>query len=152
MQFFLRLSELFDERRQKDHGSIYLTQKCSKCRLVDPHFMAFLIGTVSYGEDSPESTAAQPFPDLNPTKPLPIIIRATNGKSKEKRDKKVKLSTIVEVDALESFYGKYAEVCKLGMSGLKKRDRSKAKEKLKAKKKKQGGNAAGVIEIKKEKS
>ena len=26
-QFFLRLSELFDERRQKDHGSIYLTQK-----------------------------------------------------------------------------------------------------------------------------
>lgn len=26
-QFFLRLSELFDERRQKDHGSIHLTQK-----------------------------------------------------------------------------------------------------------------------------
>jgi hypothetical protein len=26
-QFFLHLSELFDERRQKDHGSILLTQK-----------------------------------------------------------------------------------------------------------------------------
>jgi signal recognition particle subunit SRP14 len=110
---------------------------------------------VSYQEDtdgdSSEPTAAQPFPDLNPSKPLPIIIRASNGKSKEKRDKKVKLSTVVEVDALEAFYGKYAEVCKLGMSGLKKRDRSKAKEKLKAKKKKQGG-VVGAVEIKKEKA
>jgi hypothetical protein len=26
-QFFLRLAELFDERRRKDHGSIHLTQK-----------------------------------------------------------------------------------------------------------------------------
>lgn len=97
--------------------------------------------------DSPEATSEAPFPDQNPSKPLPIIIRATNGKSKANRDKKVKLSTVVEVDALESFYSKYAEVCKLGMSGLKKRDRSKAKEKLK-KKKKQGGAAAGA-EVKK---
>jgi hypothetical protein len=28
-QFFERLAELFDERRKKDHGSIFLTQKCS---------------------------------------------------------------------------------------------------------------------------
>ncbi|KAE8449943.1 hypothetical protein EG329_007082 [Mollisiaceae sp. DMI_Dod_QoI] len=134
--FFLRLSELFDERRQKDHGSIYLTQK-----------------RMAYGEDtdvdSPESTVAQPFSDLSPAKPLPILIRATNGKSKENRAKKVKLSTIVEVDSLENFYSKYAEVCKLGMSGLKKRDRSKAKEKLKAKKKKQGGGATGAVDVKK---
>lgn len=60
---------------------------------------------------------------------------------------KIKLSTVVEVDALEAFYAKYAEVCKAGMSGLKKRDRSKAKEKLKAKKKKQG--AGGGPEVKK---
>ncbi|KAK0101490.1 hypothetical protein ONS95_006660 [Cadophora gregata] len=128
--FFLRLSELFDERRQKDHGSIYLTQK-----------------RMTYGEDtdvsSPEATSEAPFPDQNPPQPLPIIIRATNGKSKANRDKKVKLSTIVEVIALEGFFAKYAEVCKLGMSGLKKRDRSKAKEKLK-KKKKQGGAASGA--------
>ncbi|KAF8866066.1 signal recognition particle 14kD protein [Acephala macrosclerotiorum] len=137
--FFLHLSELFDERRQKDHGSVFLTQK-----------------RMAYGEDAdasdaPESSTSQPFPDQNLSKPLPIIIRATNGKSKEKRDKKIKLSTIVEVDALESFYSKYAEVCKLGMSGLKKRDRSKNKEKLKAKKKKlgAGGGSAGVAETKK---
>ncbi|TVY89203.1 hypothetical protein LAWI1_G005131, partial [Lachnellula willkommii] len=86
----------------------------------------------------------------NPSQPLPLIIRATNGKSKEKRDKKVKLSTIVEADALEGFFAKYAEVCKTRMSGLKKRDRSKQKEKLKAKKRKQGGGAAaGTVDVKK---
>lgn len=102
---------------------------------------------VTYDVDSekPPASDAQ-FPDLDPSLTLPIIIRATNGKSKEKRDKKVKLSTIVKPDELEGFYAKYAEVCKAGMSGLKKRDRRGAKEKLKAKKK-QGAGAA--VEIKK---
>lgn len=106
---------------------------------------------MNYGEDvdveDAETTPSQPFPDLAPSKPLPIIIRATNGKAKEKIKDKIKLSTVVEVDALEAFYTKYADICKLGMSGLKKRDRSKNKEKLKAKKKKQGG--AGAAEVKK---
>jgi signal recognition particle subunit SRP14 len=107
---------------------------------------------VAFGEDTDveaPATTAEAFPDLNPSKPLPIIIRATNGKSKDQRDQKIKLSTIVETDALEGFFAKYAEVCKLGMSGLKKRDRSKAKEKLKAKKKKQGGAAGVAVDIKK---
>jgi signal recognition particle subunit SRP14 len=105
---------------------------------------------VSYGEnvdmEATETTSAQPFPDLAPPKPLPIIIRATDGKSKEKREKRIKLSTIVEINDLEGFYAKYADICKLGMSGLKKRDRSKAKEKLKAKKKKQ---SSAAVEVKK---
>ncbi len=104
---------------------------------------------MSYGEntdvEASEPTVEQPFPDLNPSKPFPIIIRATNGKSKDHRDKKIKLSTIVNADALDGFFAKYAEVCKLGMSGLKKRDRSKQKEKLKAKKKKQGGSTATEV-------
>ncbi|KAH7369903.1 signal recognition particle 14kD protein-domain-containing protein [Rhexocercosporidium sp. MPI-PUGE-AT-0058] len=146
--FFLRLSELFDDRRQKDHGSIYLTQKRSTGSPNSAHISpASLTAAVTYGEDtdvnSTETSTEAPFPDQNLSKPLPIIIRASNGKSKANRDKKVKLSTIVEVDDLEGFYAKYAEVCKLGMSGLKKRDRSKAKEKLK-KKKKQGGAAAAA--------
>ena len=98
---------------------------------------------MSYGETSDTDLEAptldEPFPDLHPSNPLPIIIRATNGKSKDKKAKKVKLSTVVESDALEAFFVRYAEVCKAGMSGLKKRDRSKAKEKLKAKKRKQAG-------------
>ena len=80
-----------------------------------------------------------------PSKPIPILIRATDGKSKKERDNKIKLSTIVQPDALEAFFLRYAEVCKLGMSGLKKRNRSKAKEKQKAKKKKLGaGTGAGT--------
>lgn len=112
----------------------------------------YLTVLVTYGEDTDVEGqgGALLFPDLEPSKPLPIIIRATNGKSKKKRDQKIKLSTIVEVNALEKFFAQYAEVCKLGMSGLKKRDRSKAKEKLKAKKKKAGGGTPAV-EVKKEK-
>lgn len=106
---------------------------------------------VSYGSET--STKAAPsdttssYADLLPSAPLPLIIRATNGKSKEKRANKVKLVTVVQPDRLEAFFGRYAEVCKVGMSGMKKRDRSKAKEKLKAKKKKLG--AAGPVDVKK---
>jgi signal recognition particle subunit SRP14 len=85
-------------------------------------------------------------------KQLPIIIRATNGKTDPKTKSKaarINLSTIVEPDSLNGFFLKYAEVCKLGMSGLKKRDRSKGKKKLKAKKKKVGA-AGATEEIKKE--
>jgi len=66
------------------------------------------------------------------------LIRATNGKSKEHRKEKVKLSTVVEPDALDGFYTRYAEVCKSGMHALKKRDRS-GRKKAKAKKRKGGG-------------
>jgi len=107
--------------------------------------------TVTYGsEDSTKAAAADatsPYADLSPSAPLPLIIRATNGKSKDKRANKVKISTLVQPDALDVFFARYAEVCKAGMSGLKKRDRSKAKEKLKAKKKKLG--AAAPAEVKK---
>ena len=90
-------------------------------------------------------TANDQFPDLHPSQSLPILIRATDGKSKKNRDEKVKLSTVVQPDALEGFFIRYAEVCKLGMSGLKKRNRSKAKEKQKAKKKKLGAGAVGDV-------
>lgn len=85
---------------------------------------------------SAETTSSAPFPDLNLSQPTSILIRATNGLRGDYKSSKVKLSTVVKVDALEGFYAKYADICKLGMNGLKKRDRSKAKEKLKAKKKK----------------
>lgn len=83
------------------------------------------------------------MPDLEPSHPLPVIIRATNGKSKEKRAKKIKLSTVVNPEDLDAFYVRYADVCKAGMAALKPRDRSK--KKAKAKKKKSGTTvAAGV--------
>jgi len=103
---------------------------------------------VTFGE-APESHPGletsdllrEPQPSNNS---LPIIIRATTGKSRENKSGKIKLSTIVEADALEAFFMRYAEVCKSGMSGLKKRDRSKGKKKMKAKKKK-GSAAAGGL-------
>ena len=92
---------------------------------------------VTFSPDTPTKVADDPLWDLHPENPLPIIVRATNGKSKEKRADKVKLSTVVQPDALEAFYTRYVEVCKAGMQALKKRDRSKRK-KDKTKKKKGG--------------
>lgn len=67
-----------------------------------------------------------------------MLVRATNSKSKKSRADKVKLSTVVQPGDLESFYVRYADVCKLGMVPLlKPRDRSK--KKAKAKKSKKGG-------------
>lgn len=89
------------------------------------------------GISSSHSTTSElPFSDLSPAFPPSVLIRATNGKSKEHRADKIKLSTIVEADKLEGFFVRYGEVCKAGMQGLKKRDRSAKKTKLKAKKKK----------------
>lgn len=92
------------------------------------------------------------------TAPSQILVRATNGAtstkvnekpkfkiSKEKQHKskqKIKLATVVDSADLDSFYTKYADVCRKGMEGLRKRDKKKAKEKAKAAKKKKG-NVAG---------
>ena len=75
-----------------------------------------------------------------------MLIRATNGKAKEKKKDKIKISTIVQADELEGFFVKYAEVWKAGMSGLKKRDRSGRK---KGKTKKKGAEGQKVKEQRK---
>jgi signal recognition particle subunit SRP14 len=55
-------------------------------------------------------------------------------KTKASKATKVKFSTVVPADQLEAFYTRYAEICKTGMTGLKKRDRKrKAKGKSGAK-------------------
>ncbi|KAI9787712.1 MAG: hypothetical protein M1839_000243 [Geoglossum umbratile] len=120
--FFTQLSKLLDSRREEEHGSIFLTQK--RLATTAPTFK----------QQQPIDTLT----DLHPSDPLPILIRATNGKSKAGRSGKVKLSTVVEPDSLEEFFGRYAEVCKAGMGALKKRDRS-GRKKAKAKKRKAGG-------------
>lgn len=62
-------------------------------------------------------------------KPGPLLIRATNGARGPYIDKKIKFSTVVEPDAIDAFYIRYAEVCKTGMTALKRRDRKKNKKK-----------------------
>ncbi|OJZ90618.1 signal recognition particle, SRP9/SRP14 subunit [Aspergillus piperis CBS 112811] len=120
-EFFTSLTTLLNNTSQKTRGSVYLTQKP-------------LLNTTT-------ESASQPS----------ILIRATDGntnapnpktaEAKKKVSKtgsaasKVKISTVVSPDDLEAFYARYAEVCKAGMTGLKKRDRKKGK----AKGKKEGG-------------
>ncbi|KAF4973799.1 hypothetical protein FZEAL_9218 [Fusarium zealandicum] len=116
-EFFAKLGELFDHRKGSDHGAIYLAQK-----------------RLTYGQDIPNPSEEEPSPDIHPGKPLPIIVRATDGKSKKERKSKVKLSTVVNPEDLESFYVRYADICKSGMTALKPRDRSKKKAKAKKKK------------------
>ena len=139
-QFFTRLSELFEYRRKKGHGSITLTQKRRRTHFRNNTLKLYLLGCeVTYNTDqsprTPTKLADDPLWDLHPPSPLPVIVRATNGKGKEERKDKVKLSTVVQPDALDSFYARYAEICRTGMQALKKRDRSR-KKKDKAKKKK----------------
>ncbi|MCJ1381906.1 hypothetical protein MMC17_005018 [Xylographa soralifera] len=122
-EFFIRLSELFESRRKADHGSVILTQK-----------------RLSYGNASTKETQTDDiFADLHPPTSLPVLMRATNGKPNDENDEKIKVSTIVQPDALEAFFIRYAEVWKSGMHGLRKRDRS-GRKKAKAKKKKVGGD------------
>ena len=121
-QFLSQLITLLTSTNTAAHGSVYLTQK----PLPPP---------------SPETPSSD--------SPSQILIRATNGLSKPHRvDKKlnsekpkIKLSTVVDSTDIEVFYAKYAEVCKKGMEGLRKRDKKKAK----AKKKKGKGGEKKVV-------
>ncbi len=76
-----------------------------------------------------------------------MLIRATNGKWKDEKKDKIKISTVVQADELEVFFVKYAEVWKAGMTGLKKRDRS-GRKKGKAKKKGAGDGQKAKEETK----
>jgi signal recognition particle subunit SRP14 len=78
--------------------------------------------------------------DTHPEIPLPILIRASNNKSSKLQGtdrtdtKKTAFSTLVKPDDLDAFFVRYAEACKTGMGGLKKRDRKKGKKDKKKKK------------------
>ncbi|MCJ1437678.1 hypothetical protein MMC27_007065 [Xylographa pallens] len=108
---------------------------------ADDTSSSFGLQSLSYGNVSTKETQTLDdiFADLHPEAPLPVLMRATNGKPKDENSEKIKLSTIVQPDALEAFFIRYAEVWKSGMHGLRKRDRS-GRKKAKAKKRKVGGD------------
>ncbi|KAF3919663.1 hypothetical protein ABW20_dc0105427 [Dactylellina cionopaga] len=100
-----------------------------------------LLSLLSHPSSSTDHTAAtsiidEPLEAAQESASLPILIRATNGKSNDARHegKHIKLSTVVEADQLESFFTRYAETCKQGLTGLKKKVR-KGKKSKKTKKK-----------------
>ncbi|RMY08211.1 hypothetical protein D0867_09110, partial [Hortaea werneckii] len=97
--FFTQLASLIEKTQQKGHGSVYLTQK----RLT------FDTGNPSDANAPAPKVADDPLWDLHPANPLPLIVRATDGKSqsqdRKKNKDKVKLSTIVQPDDVEAFFG-----------------------------------------------
>lgn len=122
---------MFEYNRKKGHGSVYLSQK-----------------RLTFDTDSqpqtPTRVADDPLWDTHPENPLPILIRAHNNKSSKLDQKssgidrkdvdKIIISTVVRPEKLDAFFLQYAETCKAGMSGLKKRDRRGKKDKKKKKK------------------
>ncbi|KAL6252311.1 hypothetical protein RBB50_000029 [Rhinocladiella similis] len=122
--FLSRLAQLFTTTHSQSHGSVFLTQK-----------------SISLSTESPTPSSH----------PQQILIRATNGLSKTHRTPKTKtksaklrLATVVDTADLDTFYTRYADVCKKGMEALRKRDKKKAKEKAKAKKKNNKGTAGSA--------
>ncbi|KAJ5469652.1 signal recognition particleSRP14 subunit [Penicillium diatomitis] len=117
-QFFSSLAELLAKTSQQAHGSVFLSQKP-------------LIDGVSNSSPSILIRAT----DGNTNAPNPKSAGEGSGVAKttsSKNKNKVKLSTIVESQNLDGFYTRYADICKAGMTGLKKRDRSKRKAKGKS--------------------
>ncbi|KAF7167956.1 hypothetical protein CNMCM6106_003305 [Aspergillus hiratsukae] len=121
-EFFSSLSDLLSKTSQKARGSVFLTQK--------PLLPSNATNT------SEETSSSSSLP--------PILIRATDGNTnapnpktakdeskKAAKTSKIKLSTVVAQEDLEAFFARYAEVCKAGMTGLKKRDRKRGKAKAK---------------------
>ncbi|KAL7273701.1 hypothetical protein RUND412_003421 [Rhizina undulata] len=113
-EFFAQLTTLLQSTTSQQKGSIFLTQKP-----LTPE-------SYTHAVNSPPPTDAAP---------IPLLIRATNGK--KRKSEIVKLSTLVQPADLEAFFARYAEVCKANMGALKKRDRkarkTKARKKNKAK-------------------
>lgn len=89
---------------------------------------------VTHGAEPAKETEEGTLPDLELSEtPGPVLIRATNGASKVDRDsRKIKFATVVEPEAIDMFYVRYAEVCKIGMTALKKRNRKNKNKKKKA--------------------
>ncbi|KAL4872348.1 signal recognition particle, SRP14 subunit [Aspergillus spectabilis] len=128
-EFFISLTTLLTTTSQKSRGSVYLTQT----PLLHP------------SPESLDSSNQQQQPlilirasDGNTNAPNPKTHPEIKDKKTQKKETKVKLSTVVQPAELETFYARYAEVCKAGMTGLKKRDRKLKKAKAK-------GGAAKVV-------
>jgi signal recognition particle subunit SRP14 len=82
----------------------------------------------SYKPEVPASKSkGDDLSDLRTKEIFPLLVRASDGD-------RLKISTVVQQSELVSFFGKYGEVCKNGMQGLKKRDRKKEKAKKEKKK------------------
>ncbi|KAK6462656.1 signal recognition particle, SRP9/SRP14 subunit [Scheffersomyces coipomensis] len=108
-RFLAEISEVLTSNNGKN--SIYLTQKRLKPSLdLEP--------TTNTDNTTPNEDQ------------YPILIRiAMNGKERKDHKKdKFKLSTVVEVSQLDSFWQEYIQIIKNGFVGLRKKEKKKSKK------------------------
>jgi hypothetical protein len=122
-QFFKQITGLLAKNGGK--SSIYITQKRLSYNIDEQ-----IDGVEPYSDLSKDVTPALHENKSN-NKSYPILIRITDG-NKDK-SLKVKLSTIVEPENLDSFWIEYIDILKNGFVGLKKKTKAKKKVKKSSK-------------------
>ncbi|KAG5421350.1 hypothetical protein I9W82_000440 [Candida metapsilosis] len=117
-QFIKQLNESVTNNNGK--SSIYLTQK----RLTSSDESS----NSSNIDDLP--TKVIPNQQIQNNSSYPVLVRVSmNSKNnKDKKQTKLKLSTVVEPDQLNQFWQQYIRVLKNGFVGLKKKEKKKSKK------------------------
>ncbi|TQB73259.1 hypothetical protein MPDQ_006004 [Monascus purpureus] len=118
-EFFTSLTDLLSKTSQKSHGSVYLTQKPLLPPTQDQDGSSISLPSMLIRATDGKTSAPSPTTKTNTDK------SQSKSASQKTRTPKVKISTVVALEELEAFYTRYAEICKAGMSGLKKKQRKK---------------------------
>ncbi|KAI5966096.1 hypothetical protein CANMA_003342 [Candida margitis] len=116
-QFLKELSQVVTNNNGK--SSIYLTQK----RLSSPD-----VTSSPSINDLPTNVIPNDQIQNNTSYPILIRISMNSSNNKEKKQDKLRLSTVVETDQLNQFWQEYIRVLKNGLVGLKKKEKKKNKK------------------------
>ncbi|KAK9469940.1 signal recognition particle, SRP14 subunit [Lipomyces arxii] len=114
-EFLSQLGNLF--KKQQESGTVFLQQK--RLTEFDPVENTHNPSATDLSEIQSDVTGQK----------YALMFRATDGATN--KSKKVKISTVVEAEHLDVFWRKYSDVVKAGITGLKKKDKKKAKGKKK---------------------
>ncbi|CUM62924.1 uncharacterized protein PRCAT00000484001 [Priceomyces carsonii] len=116
-EFITELTSILQNNEGK--SSVYLTQK----RLSD----ALLVDDETSIHDLSSNVISENNEFKENTEKYSILIRVSMN-TKAKKQPKVKLSTVVDVDNLEVFWNEYSQALKAGFMGLKKKEKKKVKK------------------------
>ncbi|KAI5955282.1 hypothetical protein KGF54_001843 [Candida jiufengensis] len=123
-EFLKQLNEIVTKNNGK--SSVYLTQK----RLSNKDEIKESKSSTQI-KDLPTNVIEQTDKDIiENTETYPILIRISmnSENNKDSKNKKLKLSTVIENDQINQFWSQYIQVLKNGFVGLKKKDKKKSKK------------------------
>ncbi|KAI5965587.1 uncharacterized protein KGF55_000949 [Candida pseudojiufengensis] len=121
-EFLKQLSEVATKNNGK--SSIYLTQK----RLSNKDE---ILKQDSKIKDLPTNIIDSSDKDIinnNETYPILIRVSMNSENNKDSKNKKFKISTIIENDQINQFWLSYIQILKNGFIGLKKKEKKKSKK------------------------